>query len=55
MRMKRPQGYNTIKSPHCGEKIRVVFRTLHRLKIEFSILSRNDDRKDWNVKQGKGD
>ncbi len=34
MRMKRPQGYKHIKCPHCGEKIRVVFRTMHRMKIE---------------------
>ena len=34
MRMKRPQGYKHIKCPHCGEKIKVVFRTLHRLKLE---------------------
>ncbi len=34
MRMKRPQGYKHIKCPHCGEKIRVVFRTMHRMKME---------------------
>ncbi len=34
MRMNRPQGYKHIKCPHCGEKIRVVFRTMHRMKIE---------------------
>ncbi len=53
--MKRPQGYKTVKCPHCGEKIRVVFRTMHRMKMEFSIPLRNDDRKDRDVKQGKGD
>ena len=35
MRMKRPQGYKHIKCPHCGEKIRIVFRTMHRMKIEI--------------------
>lgn len=34
MRMKRPQGYKHIKCPHCGEKIRLNFRTMHRMKIE---------------------
>ncbi len=34
MRMTRPQGYKHIKCPHCGEKIRVVFRTMHRMKME---------------------
>ncbi len=34
VRMKRPQGYKHVKCPHCGEKIKVVFRTMHRMKIE---------------------
>ena len=34
MRMKRPQGYKHIKCPHCGEKIRLIFRTMHRMKLE---------------------
>ncbi len=34
VRMKRPQGYKTIKCPHCGEKVKLHFRTLHRLKLE---------------------
>ncbi len=34
MRMKRPQGYKHIKCPHCGEKIRIRFKTLHRMKME---------------------
>lgn len=34
MRMKRPQGSKHIKCPHCGQKILLVFRTLHRMKIE---------------------
>ncbi len=33
MRMKRPQGYKHIPCPH-GSKIRLLFRTLHRMKIE---------------------
>ncbi len=33
MRVKRPQGYKHIKCPHCGEKIRLNFRTLHRLRL----------------------
>ncbi len=34
MRMKRPRGYKHIRCPHCGEKIRLQFRTMHRMKIE---------------------
>ncbi len=34
MRMKRPQGYKHVKCPHCGGKIRMLFRTMHRMKIE---------------------
>ncbi len=38
MRMKRPQGYKTVKGEclcHGQEhKFRVVFRTLHRMKLE---------------------
>ncbi len=48
MRMKRPQGYKHIKCPHCGEKIRVVFRTMHRLKLEFLP----DDATDVKVEEG---
>ncbi len=47
MRMKRPQGYKSVKgecSCH-GEvhKFRVVFRTLHRMKIEV-VPGRERDR-----------
>ncbi len=34
MRMKGPQGYKHIKCPSCHVKIKLVFRTMHRLKIE---------------------
>ncbi len=34
MRMKRPQGFRTIKCPHCEGKIKIHFRTRHRMKIE---------------------
>ncbi len=44
--MKRPQGYKTVRG-ECvchGErhKFRVVFRTLHRLKIEITGGYRED-------------
>ncbi len=41
MRMKRPQGYKTVRCPHCGEKVKLHFRTLHRLKLE---VGKGDDR-----------
>ncbi len=34
MRMKRPEGYKHVKCPHCEGKIKLVFRTMHRMKIE---------------------
>ncbi len=39
VRMKRPQGYKTIKCPSCKVKIKLVFRTMHRLKIEALEMS----------------
>ena len=49
MRMKRPQGYKHIKCPHCGEKVKVMFRTLHRLKIEAVKTETGNSPRPWNL------